>query len=79
MMKNMIKKWNETSLILRIAIGLVIGAVLPIDSAAGHGDRRVGRCFCRRFKSHCTDFGFYTGYEFSGPGAAAALVKSSGQ
>lgn len=30
MMKNMIKKWNETSLILRIAIGLVIGAVLGL-------------------------------------------------
>ena len=30
LMKNLIKKWNDTSLILRIAVGLVIGAVLGI-------------------------------------------------
>ena len=29
-MKNVLKKWNETSLILRIAVGLVIGAILGL-------------------------------------------------
>lgn len=29
-MKNLVKKWNDTSLILRIAVGLVIGAVLGV-------------------------------------------------
>lgn len=29
-MKNLVRKWNDTSLVLRIAVGLVIGAVLGV-------------------------------------------------
>ena len=50
-MKSLVKKWTGTSLVLRIAIGLVIGAVLGLAVPQWHGIGILGHIFVSALKA----------------------------
>lgn len=50
-MKNLVKKWNEASLIIRIAIGLVIGAVLGVAAPKATAISILGELFVGALKA----------------------------
>lgn len=65
-MKNVIKKWNDISLILRIIIGLIIGIILALIGAAGGRHFYSGHHVCRCTESNRAAAGIYFGHELAG-------------
>ena len=56
-MKRFISAWNRTSLIKRIAIGVVIGAILGLLDSKDYGYWSFGRHVCWWIKGDCTTLG----------------------
>lgn len=50
-MKNAVKKWNDTSLILRIVIGLVIGIILALTVPQATAISILGNLFVGALKA----------------------------
>ena len=57
-MKRFISAWNRTSLIKRIAIGVVIGAILGLTDSKDYGYWSFGRHVCWWIKGDCPTLGF---------------------
>ena len=62
-MKRFISAWNRTSLIKRIAIGVVIGAILGLLIPKITVIGLLGDMFCWWIKGDCTTLGFRFGCE----------------